>query len=98
MQFGNWRNSWQLAPARRLAFEALERRDLLAVMRLVDWNTFNEPNNATDDAHYPPVLAPIGNETVQGNTHRIDILALQETDPPSAGDSIGRIQDVLNTL
>ena len=32
---------------RWLGFELLERRDLLAVMRLVDWNTLNGPNDAT---------------------------------------------------
>lgn len=92
------RSSWQFLPGRRLLFEALERRDLLAVMRVVDWNTLNEPNNATDDANFRTVLEAIGNETVQGNTQRIDILALQETDPPGSGDSIGRIQNVLNSL
>lgn len=98
MQFRDPRTKWQFAPSRRLLFEELERRDLLAVMRIVDWNTFNRPNNATDDANFRTIFEAIGNETVQGNTHRIDILALQETDPPGAGDSIVRVQNVLNTL
>src|SRR5262249_37475355 len=84
---------------RRLAIELLERRDLLAVMRIVDWNTMNGPNDAAGDANYSTILQAIGNETVQGNTQRVDILALQETDPPGpGGDSIGRINDVLNSL
>jgi endonuclease/exonuclease/phosphatase family metal-dependent hydrolase len=84
---------------RRLLFEELERRDLLAVMRLVDWNTLNGPNDASGDANFQTVLQAIGNETVQGNTERIDILALQETDPAGpGGDSIGRIQTILNGL
>src|SRR5215212_1582523 len=98
MQFRDSRTRWQFAPTRRLLFEELERRDLLAVMRIVDWNTLNGPNDETGDANFRTVLQAIGNETVQGNTQRVDILALQETDPPGNGDSITRIQNVLNTL
>src|SRR3954468_17686272 len=98
MQFRDPRTRWQFLPGRRLLFEELERRDLLAVMRIVDWNTLNGPNDATGDASFRTVLQAIGNETVQGNTQRVDILALQETDPPGNGDSIVRVQDVLNTL
>ena len=83
----------------RLAFERLERRDLLAVMRIVNWNTLNGPNDAAGDANFQTVLQAIGNETVQGNTQRIDILALQETDPNGLGsNSIERVQSVLNGL
>jgi hypothetical protein len=96
MQFRDPRTKWRFVPGRRLLFEELETRNLLTVMRIVDWNTFNEPNNATDDANYKVVFGAIGNETVQGNTQRIDILALQETDPPGAGDSITRVKDDLN--
>ncbi|HEX4415432.1 MAG TPA: lamin tail domain-containing protein [Lacipirellulaceae bacterium] len=94
---------WRLKPgsfrARRLAIEALEHRNLLAVMRIVDWNTMNGPNDAAGDANYSTIFQAIGNETVQGNTKRIDILALEETDPPGpGGNSIGRINTDLNTL
>jgi endonuclease/exonuclease/phosphatase family metal-dependent hydrolase len=99
MQFRDPRSRWQFLPGRRLLFEELERRDLLAVMRVVDWNTLNGPNDATGDANFRTVLQAIGNETVQGNTERVDILALQETDGPGpGGDSIDRVKDVLNTL
>lgn len=98
MQFRDPRTRWQFLPGRRLLFEELERRDLLAVMRIVNWNTLNGPNDAAGDLNFRTVLEAIGNETVQGNTQRIDILALQETDPPDDGDSIVRVQDVLNTL
>src|SRR6476620_4511880 len=95
----NWRLKRGSFCARRLVIEALERRDLLAVMRIVDWNTMNGPNDAAGDANYSTIFQAIGNETVQGNTKRIDILALQETDGPGpGGDSIGRVQSVLNTL
>src|SRR6187401_1239652 len=84
---------------RRLSFESLESRNLLAVMRIVDWNTLNGPNDATGDANFQTVLQAIGTETVQGNTKRIDILALQETDPAgTGGNSIGRIEAVLDSL
>ncbi len=84
---------------KRLRFEALERRDLLAVVRLAAWNTLNGPNDAADDANFSTVLAEIGSETVAGNTKRIDILAVQETDPSgSGGGSIGRIENILDAL
>lgn len=99
MSFRNPRLSCLSLRNRRLLFESLERRDLLTVMRVVDWNTMNGPNDATADANYSTVLQAIGNETVQGNTERIDILALQETDGPGpGGDSIDQIKNVLNSL
>ena len=52
MQFRDPRTRWQFLPGRRLLFEELERRDLLAVMRIVDWNTLNGPNDATGDANF----------------------------------------------
>ena len=85
--------------ARRLVFESLERRDLLSVARVVAWNTANQPNDGPSEADFQTILAAIGNETVVGNTKRLDILALQETDPPGdGGDSIGRIEGILETL
>lgn len=99
MAFGSTRIIGQFLASRKLHFESLERRDLLAVMRIVDWNTLNGPNNATDVANFTTVLNAIGNETVQGNTQRIDILALQETDPAVSGnDSIGQVASILNSL
>lgn len=93
-----FRRFTRLGPrAKRLAFEALERRDLLTVMRLVDWNTLNGPNVAFD-ADFTTILEAIGNETVQGNTKRIDILALQETDSVEGSDSIGKIEAILDNL
>jgi len=85
--------------SRKLHFESLERRDLLAVMRIVDWNTLNGPNDAAGDANFQIVLQAIGNETIQGNTQRIDVLALQETDPAGpGGNSIERVQTIMNGL
>ena len=56
MQFRDPRTRWQFLPGRRLLFEELERRDLLAVMRIVDWNTLNGPNDAAGDANFRTVL------------------------------------------
>ena len=100
MRIGSWRITGATGTAlsrARLGFELLERRDLLAVMRIVDWNTLNGPNDPAGDANYQTVLQAIGNETVQGNTQRIDILALQETDPnlPGVTGSIERIGNIL---
>ena len=64
MQFRDPRTRWQFLPGRRLLFEELERRDLLAVMRIVDWNTLNGPNNAADDANFQN--DPAGNRQRNG--------------------------------
>jgi endonuclease/exonuclease/phosphatase family metal-dependent hydrolase len=99
MKFRDLRARWRSFRGTRLLFETLESRDLLTVMRVVDWNTMNAPNDATADANYQTVLQAIGNETVQGNTERVDILALQETDGPGpGGDSIDRIKSIFNLL
>lgn len=99
MRFRCPRTSGQILASRKLNFESLERRDLLAVMRIVDWNTLNGPNDAAGDANFQTIFQAIGNETVAGNTQRIDILALQETDPPGpGGGSIDRVQSILNGL
>ncbi len=93
------RTRWKSLSGRRLLYEELERRDLLTVLRVVDWNTLNGPNDPTGDANFQTIFQAIGNETVQGNTERIDILALEETDPPGPGnDSIGRIVSILDSL
>lgn len=86
--------------ARRLGFESLERRDLLTIIRLVDWNTLNRPNDEIDAANFATIFAAIGNETLAGNTKRLDILAVQETDPatPPGNNSIGQIEASLDGL
>jgi endonuclease/exonuclease/phosphatase family metal-dependent hydrolase len=105
MSFRDLRTRWQSLRSRRLAFEALECRDLLAVLRIVDYNTLNGPNGTdlgsngqTDHDNFKTILQGISNETVQGNTRRVDILALQETDPPGGGDSIGQLRDIMDEI
>src|SRR4029077_7388338 len=51
------------------------------------------------DPDFTTVLQAIGNESTQGNAKRVDIFALQETDPPGPGnDSIGRTVAIMNGL
>ena len=88
--------------ARRLSFELLERRDLLTMIRLVDWNTLNLPNSGTDETNFQTVLSAIGTTVIEGNSQRIDILALQETDAADiahpSGGSLGVIESVFDAL
>lgn len=77
-----------------LKLEPLESRDLLATLRVADWNTFNLPNSPTDDANYATILSAIGSESILGTAKRIDLLAIQESDPPSAV----RLANVFNGL
>lgn len=100
MRFSNWAlRGLSVRTKTTLRFESLESRYLLSAVRLVSWNTLNGPNNGAEDSDFSTILEAIGNETVQGNTRPVDILALQEVEPPGAGgDSIGRIESILDTL
>ncbi len=100
MRLSTWtRNFSRQITKTSLRFECLEDRYLLSAVRLVSWNALNGPNDGSSDANFSTILSAIGNETVQGNTRPVDILALQETDVPGAGDdSIGRIESILDTL
>ncbi len=75
-------------------FESLEVRDLLSAIRLVSWNTLNQPTNATQDADFRTVLNAIGQEAVLGTSKPLDILALAETDT----SAIARLESVLDNL
>ncbi len=82
-----------------MKFELLEDRRMLSVLRVATWNTENRPNVAADDADFRTVLQAIGNESVAGNSARIGLLAVQETDIPGTGDnSIGRIESILEGI
>ena len=85
--------------SRPRSIEHLESRRLLTVLRLATYNTSNRPNDSAQDALFSTVFDSIGNESVAGNTSRLAVLALQETDNAQAGDnSIQRIEDILDTL
>lgn len=68
------------------------------MMRLVDWNALNLPNSAADQTNFQTVLAAIGTEVIQGNSQRIDILAMQETDNIPAGGSIATVASIIESL
>ena len=69
------------------------------MLRLATYNTANGPNDPTQDALFSTIFDSIGNETVAGNTARLAVLALQETDNLQAGgNSILRIENILDTL
>ncbi len=83
----------------RFAFETLEERALLSVMRLASWNTLNGPNDAAQQMAFETVLGAIGTASLAGNAQRVNLLAVQETDTPIAGgNSIGAIESILEGL
>ena len=82
-----------------MKLEELEKRLLLTTLRVASWNTANNPDNAVEDQTFETVLQAIGDETVEGNTTRLGLLAVQETDERvSVGDSIRRIESVLEDI
>lgn len=97
------RSSWNTRNRRKplvrsVFFETLESRKLLAALRMVSWNTLNNPDTALEDADFSTIFGGIGNELVAGTQQAVDILALQETDFAGSSGSIGRIESILDAL
>ena len=63
-------------------------------LRIAAYNTFNNPDNVTEDAHFSTIFDAIGQENVNGLVKRLDLLAVSETD---SGSSL-RLADILNDL
>ena len=63
-------------------------------IRVGAYNTYNNPDNETEDAVFSTIFSAIGNESVNGIAKRLDILAVSETD---TGSSV-RLADILNNL
>ena len=75
---------------------ALIQLDLAAaqILRIGSWNVANGPNDSDDITDFETVLSAIGNQSVLGNSARLGILALQETDTQSAID----VKDSFNSI
>jgi translation elongation factor EF-1beta len=65
-----------------------------ATLRVVAYNTENNPDNAAEDALFNTIFSAIGNEQVSGTAKRLDILIVVETDTGSSD----RLVQVLNNL
>ncbi|QDU89782.1 hypothetical protein Pla175_31770 [Pirellulimonas nuda] len=52
---------------RRGAFEQLEERAMLSVVRIASWNTLNGPNDAEGQAAFATVLGATGEASLAGN-------------------------------
>jgi hypothetical protein len=63
-------------------------------IRVVAYNTYNNPDDIIEDAWFNTIFSAIGNEAVNGVAKRLDILAVSETDTGSSD----RLVDVLNNL
>ncbi len=63
-------------------------------LRVVAYNTVNNPDNASEDAAFTTVFDAIGTEVVDGRAKRPDVIAVAETD---AGSS-ARLVNLLNNL
>ncbi len=63
-------------------------------IRVVAYNTYNNPDDAIEDAWFSTIFSAIENELVNGVAKRLDILAVSETDTGSSA----RLVDILNNL
>lgn len=66
----------------------------IAAIRIVAYNTENNPDNATEDAWFNTIFSAIGNESINGLSKRLDVLIVSETDTKSSA----RLADILNDL
>ena len=64
------------------------------VIRVVAYNTYNNPDNATEDTAFSNIFSAIGNESVNALAKRLDLLIVSETDT----DSSVRLAHILNIL
>lgn len=62
--------------------------------RVAAWNTLNRPNNDEQQAWFRTVFQALGEETIDGVSRRLDVLAVSETDTGSAQDLV----DLMNQL
>jgi endonuclease/exonuclease/phosphatase family metal-dependent hydrolase len=65
-----------------------------AVIRVVAYNTFNNPNDDDEDDWFASIFRGIAAESVRGVARRPDIIAVSETDTGSSA----RLVDILNGL
>ena len=65
-----------------------------ATIRVVAYNTYNNPDSLTEDAWFSTVFSAIANESINSIAKRPDIIAVSETDT----DSSARLVGVLNDL
>ena len=63
-------------------------------IRIAAYNTYNNPDDAIEDAWFNTIFSAIGSESVNGVAKRLDILAVSETDTGSSA----RLADILNNL
>ena len=63
-------------------------------IRVVAYNTYNNPDDVIEDASFNTIFSAIGSEPVNGVAKRLDILAVSETDTGSST----RLVDILNNL
>ncbi len=66
----------------------------MTTIRVAAYNTYNNPDDPTEDAWFSTIFSAIGNESVNGLARQLDILAVSETDPGSSA----RLVNILNDL
>jgi endonuclease/exonuclease/phosphatase family metal-dependent hydrolase len=66
----------------------------IAAIRVVAYNTENNPDDANEDAWFNTIFSAIGNESINGLSKRLDVLIVSETDTGSSA----RLVQILNDL
>lgn len=65
-----------------------------AIIRVVAYNTYNNPDNATEDAWFETVFSAIAAETVNDLAKRPDVVAVSETDTGSSARLVSALNNV----
>ena len=54
------------------------------ILRVMNYNVANNPDDAREDASFEVILEAVANEEVNGIAKRVDLIALAETDTGSS--------------
>lgn len=69
-----------------------------AQLRIVSYNTLNNPQNATDDSNFTTILSAIGTTPANGFSKRVDLVAFQEQSRLGTSNTAERMAGLLNTF
>ena len=69
-----------------------------AQLRIVSYNTLDNPRNATDDGYFNTIFDAISTKDTNGIAKRVDVMTVQEQTTFSGTSTAERMADLLNTL
>ncbi|QDT00847.1 dockerin type I domain-containing protein [Adhaeretor mobilis] len=69
-----------------------------AQLRIVSYNTLNNPQNVTDDSNFSTIFSAIGNTLANGFSKRVDVVTFQEQSRLGTSNTAERMAGLLNSI